>query len=116
MNSIWFLGDDFLEKTYGKYFQGPNFDNGFIRGNYTSTGLEKWNRSYLGRIKNALVKGINDNQCILPRYIIVVMDNELIEAIRYVGYGYKDVYVCMLEWFARQCDRVLRSAKDYFAK
>ena len=116
INNVWFIGDEFLERTFGKYFQSPTFENGYMRENYSSTifaGLEKWNKSYLGRVCNALVKGINNHKCVLPKYIILVTDNELIKAVNYTGYAYNNVYIRVLQWFARQCDKIIKAAREH---
>ena len=90
-------------------------DNSYIRTNFAATaftGYEKWNKSLIGWVRNCLVRGINDNNLALPRYVVVVLDNEIIKATDYEGFPYSVIYECQVEWLARQIGRVLDAAKD----
>ena len=116
VNSIWFIGDEFLEKSFGKFLQNPSMENCYIRNNFVIsayTGYEKWNRSYVSRVRNCFVKAVNDNEAILPKYVILVLDNELVKEIKYEGFAYPQIYERLVKWLACQMDRAIRSTKDF---
>ena len=116
MNSLWFVGDGFLEKSFGRYFQSnSNLDGGHIRNFYESkafAGYEKCNRSYIGQVHNSLVTAINENSAMLPRYIVVTLDTEMINASNYSGFGFTEVIKRLFKWLANQIDRIIRATKE----
>ena len=105
-----------MEKSFGRYFQSStNLESCYTRTNFESTafaGFEKWNKSYVGRVRNALIKAINDNGCMMPKYIIMLLDNEMIKSVSYRGFGFSDIIHRIYSWLATQVDRAIRSVKD----
>ena len=119
---MWFIGDEFLEKSFGKYFQtNINIQNSYIKNFFESkalSGYEKWNRSYIGRISNAVVKAINDNNCLLPKYVILVLDNEMSKAVDHEiaksaelkAKDFQEILASQTAWLCTQIDRAIASA------
>ena len=64
------------------------------------------------RVRNALIKAINDNGCMMPRYIIMLLDNEMIKSVSYRGFAFSDIIHRIYSWLATQVDRAIRSVKD----
>ena len=112
---MWFVGDVFLEKSFGRFLQNPNMESSFIRSNYAITaftGYEKWNKSYVARVRNSIVRGINDSKGVLPRYIVFVLDGELCESITFKGFGYTIILKRLVQWLCCQINRAIREIKD----
>ena len=92
-----------------------NLESCFTKQQFKSkmfAGLEKWNKSYISRVRNALVKATTDNNGILPQYIILVLDNEMINTVSYRGFGFSDIITRIYKWLAVQIDRIVSGAKD----
>ena len=115
INTVWFLGDELLINSYGKYFQSVDMDQSFIRSNFETkmaAGYKLWNKSYISRIRNSLARAITENGGILPQYIIVMLDNELIRLIKHDQYGISKIFGKTTEWLAREIQKLITSAKD----
>ena len=96
------IGDNFVATTYCKYykkntefqfqlkwsFEVPTFCN----SKYSSN-----NTNLLSRLQNTLVSALNE-QFILPEYIIVILDDDIIEFLEYKKYGVSTMYWTWLEW------------------
>ena len=66
----------------------------------------------VSRIRNLLVGAIH-MQVQLPKLIVVVPDNDIIEYIDYRKYGAAEVYAKFLDWIMTQQERLIASQKEY---
>ena len=70
-------------------------DTVYIRKNYdvkiVCGGMQFFDRSPLGRMRNAVVQAMR-RYSRLPRMIIFVIEDDVINDIRYSGYGIRTVY------------------------
>ena len=114
---IWFVGDQFLIKSYGKYFQNKELKDQYVQSNFEAkmiAGYETWNKSYVGRVRNALIRGFNENGT-LPRYLVFILDNELIKAIQDDADDSSTFILIiskMLNWLTNQVERATAAMKD----
>ena len=92
----WYLKQQFCVKTFA------------------STSLDL-NRSTLGRIHNQLVKAINQ-EIILPKAIVIILDNDLILATKYTGFGTSDIYGRIIHWLSNQFAKLVAIQKDRLPK
>ena len=49
----------------------------------------------------------------MPRYIIMLLDNEMIKSVSYRGFALSDIIRRIYSWLAMQVDRAIRSVKDH---
>ena len=63
-------------------------------------------RSTLARIFNAVVGGLNDRVRI-PRYIMFIIDSEILEAVDHNNFGIQQILSETLDWLARNVDKVI---------
>ena len=68
-------------------------------------------RSVMARMLNEIINALNE-EVILPKYIIILPDKDLIEEANFGGFGCKVIFESMLHWIATNVERVLEIRKD----
>ena len=115
---VWFVGDDFMRQSMNtlptwrsqaagdKNFPQPyvyDYYNVFF---YTQRKCAS-NMHVISRITNSLIEGFN-HRARLPRFIIVLLDKDLIEDVNQFEYGTVDEYRKNLAWLMRQINMLVR--------
>ena len=59
-----------------------------------------------------MIKAINDNDCILPRYIVFDLDNEIVTSIKYKGFSFSGIMRRAYSWLINKVDKAIRETKD----
>ena len=116
---MWFLGDNFLAAKYTQYFKNAfNHDEkvGYIRAHYDVTAfgqvnVDALNSNILSHLRNALIQGIN-NQILLPRAIVVVLESDLLESLNHYESGVSHACGRLLEWLANKFHRIITAYKE----
>ena len=88
--SLWLIGDNFMSRSYGEYFlmnSSKGISEGYMRKGfdvkaYYSNKFVTNNRSVLSRIRNNLVKAVNDNY-LLPKAIIMILDYDILQDLEF---------------------------------
>ena len=75
-------------------------------------GNEAFNRNLLASMLNSLIKFITKNPT-LPKYIVVLFDDDVIHWVNYEDYGVTEIYGRLMKWFITQVDRVIKSQNEY---
>ena len=65
----------------------------------------------MGRILNELIDALNSGLK-LPKYIIVLLDKDLIESAHYGGFGCKIIFSKTIEWLANNIKIVIETRKE----
>ena len=78
---------------------------------FCQSKYENAETNMLSRLRNSLITGINEKTK-LPRFIVVVLDNDLIEYIEYAGQGASTLLGNCVEWICEQFVEVIGIAKD----
>ena len=99
---LWLIGDNFLATTYRKYFnKNQEFDfllkKQFEIYTFCNSKYSCKNTNLLSHLQNTLVAALNE-QFLLPEYIVVVLDDDIIEYLDYKKYGVSRLYGNWLEW------------------
>ena len=68
-------------------------------------------RSTLARIFNEFVSAMNDRTR-LPRYVIMLLDKELVESADHNNFGIQKILTEMVSWLARNIDKVVDLRKE----
>ena len=72
------------------------------------TSGSAFSRSILVRVLNSLVKQLNDKEFTkLPKYLFVLLDTDLIEAVHFGGFGCKIIFEKTLYWLMNNIQIVL---------
>ena len=87
---IWLLGNNFLAETFRKSFKKSKSEF-FIKYNYEVTAhcsskYSDKNSNSLSRITNTFIQAMN-TKYYLPEYIIIFLDDDLIEFLQYKKYA-----------------------------
>ena len=96
---LWVLRDNFVATTYRTHFRKARFES-FIKNSFDVIGYcnSKFNsseRNMLIRLKTTLFKAI-EKRVKLLRFIVTVLDNDLIQYLAYVNKGMASM---IGEWF-----------------
>ena len=70
------------------------------------------NPSLLARVRNSLVRSIN-NCIILPRIIVVVLEDELLNEVKTNDYGLSQDYSRRIKWLMNEFRKVIDTINDY---
>ena len=109
---MWFIGDNFTAKSYRahfkKYVPGPGKDKLFIKENFEFGAFcnSRWGSSQeniLVRLQNSLAMAINSNNKtsgIMAKYVIVVLDDDLINYLDYGEEGVTTILGSWIEWIS----------------
>ena len=108
-----------MAKSFGQHFQNAYADDGitkgYVRAHYDVTGFcqdgEALNGSYMGRIRNAVIEGIN-KQTLMPKAIIMVLDMDFLDHINHYNPGISFICGKMLEWVSNQLHRAVTAHKE----
>ena len=79
--------------------------------------MPQWSniRSFLARVFNRLVKQLNEEPFILPRYIIITLDKDLIQSADLFDYGVSRIIEDTLKWLLININMVIEMRKEDLA-
>ena len=111
-DTVWIVSDNFAAKTFR-----PGFKKGcpeaqtylktrFEVKNYISSRFENNDTNILSRIYNSFVSALNKHAK-LPRLVVIVLDDDLIEALVYTNVGVSPLLGMWFEWLATQLDAAI---------
>ena len=116
LDCVWIVGDSFLRDTYGKIFQtSTELQSGYVKSHYevkTVDGNDAYSSNLLASLVNSLIKRI-EREVILPNYIIIVFDDDIIRWCKFDEFGISEVYGRLTKWLAYQFDRAVKTQMDY---
>ena len=104
-DTLWFVGDNFLAETFRRYFKKNTERDWFTKSNfdvsvYCSSKHSDSNTNMLSRITNSFACGLNkDFQ--LPKYVVLLVDDDLIQYLGVVGKGATRCYGEWLEYIVQ---------------
>ena len=77
---------------------------------YCQSKYENADRNMLNRLRSSLIQGIND-QSKLPKFIIVILDDDIIEYIGYTGQGSSALMGKCIEWISNEFENLVEMTK-----
>ena len=104
-DDLWLMGDNFMASTYRKGFKKAEWFS-FIKTNYEvgafcSSKYKNNNTNAISRIVNTFVHAFNSTAK-MPKYIIVILDDDLIQYLKYKEYGVSTMYGTWIEYLVKQ--------------
>ena len=114
---LWFLGDNFLAKSFRNHFKRKD-DDFYVKTHYDfspycNSKFASANQNMLARIQNALAAALNAPQNTrLPQYIIVVLDDDLISFLDFAGSGTATLLGSWIQWLVEQFNLLLLARKE----
>ena len=115
------MGDNFVAETYRVHFKKAMRDgSSYIKSNfeYHSACNSKMNShdvNLLSRLLNTFIEEINKRGK-LPKYVLVVLDDNIIQFLDYLGYGISGFYGEWLEWIVNEMSKAIRDRKGQLPK
>ena len=118
-DKVWFFGDEFIFRSYKEYFQKRRASKygGYIKEHYDTKGFV--NSKYasadvnmVSRMRNLMTQAIKD-QVLLPKFIVIVMDNDLIKYLDLDGYGVDKSYGRMVNNIMTEHERVIQTQREF---
>ena len=114
IDKLWFVGDDWMSETYRPYFKKSkavfHCKQMFEISKFCNTRLNSNNRNVVSRILNTFISAINEVG-VFPKFIVFVLDDELITAIDYDGYGVSTMFGSLLEWLIKKVNATIDKLK-----
>ena len=120
LNEAWIIGDSFMAKSYRLHFLlNPNLkhENSFIHSNYEvrnqcNSRYTSASTNLLQRLQNTFAMALNKRKNEpLPKYWIVVLDDDVISFLNYTGEGVSELYREMLTWLVDQLITLIQDKK-----
>ena len=102
---LWLLGDNFMARSYREGAKLCEQDELLMKRHFNITPavnsqFTSNNTNMLSRIENSLAAKINQIDK-LPKYIAVILDNDIIDFLGYDLYGISEMYGEMLHYLAK---------------
>ena len=123
LDNVWLLGDNFVASTYRKYFlqrlelieEEVRKEELFIKSNYDfdlycNSRYNSPTQNMLVRLQNTFARALNGNIA-LPRYMIVILDDDLIDFLTFKQAGISQILGEWLIWLIKELDTVINSMK-----
>ena len=123
-DDIWLIGDRFINKSidvledymglFNAKTKHTQFDS-YIATNYDVLAYTNDDdsvvRSVLGRLRNALAIALNENDK-LPKYILIVLDTDLMKCIKFSKPGLSELYGSTLKWLFNEFHAAIVTRKN----
>ena len=118
---VWILGDAFLREIVPtlrtiKIQSKKNNNPLYLTDNYNVETLhaDRWSniRSFLARLFNHLVTALNTPPYVLPRYILIIIDRDLITNAELYDYGVSRTLEDTLKWILINIDQTIETRKE----
>ena len=115
MQHLWVVGDNFVASTYRNNFKKAEFES-FMKREFEATlhcssRFSDANSNLLSRLQITVANAINSSSHLL-HYIIIVLDDEIIDYLKFRGQGVASLYGSMLEWIALEMECMIEKRKE----
>ena len=113
---MWIIGDDFVKQTFTQCVLTDNNFEFYIKTQFSlnelsSSKLEQGGGNILSQICNNLIKGINANP-LLPKYIVVLIDTDVIKNVAYSNFGLSRIYGIAVEYLVKNFHHIIETHKE----
>ena len=114
---IWVVGDDFGFKSFNKKFCEQENDNYYMKEQFEICGFNNdkeasYDKNTVSRMRNCLIGAIRD-KTVLPKYIVIVLDGDLIDYGKTKQIKTRVGFGRLLKWLMCQYDRAISTQKEY---
>ena len=117
LKSVWLLGNEFLRNMEPSFWAAKQASSSlYLTDNYNTKILyaEQWSniRPFLAWVFNQLIKVLNEPPYILPRYILIMLDRDLITIAELFDYGVLHTIEDTLQWLLKKINQVIETRKQ----
>ena len=115
LERLWFVGDNLMSETYRTYLKKSRVQF-YVKDQYEVSDFKNCkqnsnNRNVLSRILNTFITAVNENP-VLPKYIVFVLDDEVLSSLEYENFGVSTMYGMMLEWLVKNVNSTVQDIKQ----
>ena len=113
IDTVWFIGDNFLAGSYRTHYKKCEKGDYFIKNNFDFKAFcgSKYNDSNsncLSRLQITFVQAINKHS-LLPKFVIVLLDDDLIQYLNFSNQGKACMYGEWLQWLVEAYDVAIKA-------
>ena len=110
---MWIVGDSFLQQLTRNFIQmrlqlwiPRNFETRITALGEGNSGV---NSNAIGRIINSLVRTFNNNRDVIPKWIVIVPEDDLINSINHSEFGVSIAYGLIIDHIMKQINSMIWS-------
>ena len=120
LDDLWFLGDTFVATSFRRNFKKIPAERLFCKQTFEvsafcSSRQCDSNQNVISRLLNSLALGINSSTK-LPKYLVIMCDEDIITYLRYTHYGISSMYGTLLEYLAKEINQMLHTRIEQLPK
>ena len=117
IHKLWIIGDDFGFKSFNKYYCEQITINHYAKDNFEISGFnndrkQSYNANIFSRMRNCLMGALCD-QILLPQYIVIVLDGDVIHYCNSLGITSYGSYCRVIKWLTCQFNRLIAPQHEY---
>ena len=115
---MWIVGDNFTAKSYRAHFKLVTGRTFYIKENFEfsafcNSRFNSANLNMLSRLQNTLAMAMNRTKTgLLPKYILVILDDDLITYLDFKQEGVATLLGSWIEWLVREFNKVIKARKE----
>ena len=115
-DQLWFIGDSFVATTYREFFKNDlNYDfftkRNFDVSAYCNSKQSEKDQNIVRRLRNSLAVALTKNWK-LPKYIVVILEGDIIDYLNYTNFGISGFYGDLLESVIKGFVAMIKTRKD----
>ena len=123
LDDVWIVGDSFLReinagllafRTAAQVHKKPRpylFEQYNVTSYYASS--TRLVTSTLARIINGLIEGLNNEENKrLPKFVIFIVDKDVLESLKYCDYGVQRLIHGVLQWIINEAQKLLETRRE----
>ena len=111
---LWILGDNFASRSYRTHFKKRESTQFFIKHNYEFDAHcnSRWasaNENMLSQIRNTFATAVGLQKTgLLPKYVLVVLDDNLISYLNFKREGMATLLGTWVEWLVKEMKDIVQ--------
>ena len=115
---LWFFRDNFTARWYRTHFKKKSKDTFFIKQNFEVSAHcnSRWasaNENMISRIRNSFAAAVSQQKSgLLPKYVIVVLDDDLITFMNFAIEGLATLLGTWVEWLVSELKSIVNDRLD----
>ena len=111
LDELWFIGDNFVAATYRQHFKKTKIKS-FVKENFEvfafcSSKFADKNTNMISRMQIAFATALN-KRIYLPKFVVIVLDDDLIQYLQYKNYGVSTMYGTWIEYLAKEFNSMVQ--------
>ena len=108
--NLWVIGDAFVQSWTQTFYQSKNelFIPKYFKTRVT-TDQNRGRSNAIGRMLNSIANTFNIYRSIIPKWIVIVPENDLINCIQYTEFGISGAYGTIIEYMMKQINQMINT-------